>query len=75
MFLKVTLVFDVSRVMKSRKLTLHFISMYLILQRVGKVSYRVSLPPSLLNLHSVFHVSQLWKYISDMSHVIPFDHV
>ena len=29
------------------------------------------MPPNLSNLHDVFHVSQLRKYISDHSHVIP----
>jgi len=35
----------------------------------------VGLPPHLSNLHDVFHVSQLWKYVSDPSHVIPRDDV
>jgi len=35
----------------------------------------VGLPPHLSNLHDVFHVSQLRKYVSDPSHVIPRDDV
>ncbi|XP_006593061.1 uncharacterized protein [Glycine max] len=35
----------------------------------------VPLPPSLSNLHSVFHVSQLRKYVHDSSHVIELDNV
>ena len=35
----------------------------------------MGLPPHLSNLHDVFHVSQLWKYVSDPSHVIPRDDV
>ena len=42
---------------------------------MGNVAYRVALPPNLSNLHDVFHVSQLWKYISDPSHVIHMDDV
>lgn len=30
----------------------------------------MALPPDILNLHDVFHVSQLQKYILDTSHVI-----
>ena len=30
-------------------------------------------PPSLSNLHDVFHVSQLRKYVYDESHVIQVD--
>ncbi|MCI85764.1 putative retrotransposon gag protein, partial [Trifolium medium] len=36
-------------------------------------AYRIALPPSLSNLHDVFHVSQLRKYVSDPSHVIESD--
>ena len=35
----------------------------------------MGLPPHLSNLHDVFHVSQLRKYVSDPSHVIPSDDV
>lgn len=40
-----------------------------------KIAYRVALPPSLSNPHSVFHVSQVHKYVSDPSHVIQSDAV
>jgi len=33
----------------------------------------VGLPSHLSNLHDVFHVLQLQKYVSDPSHVIPRD--
>ena len=39
------------------------------------MAYRVALPLSLSNLHDVFHVSQLRKYVPDPSHVIPMDEV
>ncbi|MCI82238.1 putative retrotransposon gag protein, partial [Trifolium medium] len=32
-------------------------------------------PPSLANLHDVFHVSQLRKYVPDPTHVIESDDV
>ena len=35
--------------------------------------YQIALPPSLSNLHDVFHVSQLRKYVYDESHVIQVD--
>ncbi|MCI43372.1 hypothetical protein A2U01_0064609, partial [Trifolium medium] len=44
-----------------------------ILKRIGKVAYRIALPPSLSNPHDVFHVSQLRKYVWDPSHVIESD--
>ncbi|XP_014618129.1 uncharacterized protein LOC114371392 [Glycine soja] len=44
-------------------------------RRVGPVAYQVALPPSLSNLHSVFHISQLSKYVHDPSHMIELDNV
>lgn len=54
---------------------LRFISPYQILKRVGEVAYKVNLPLSLSNLHNVFHVSQLRKYVLDSSHVVRMDDV
>lgn len=70
MFFRVTLVTLVGRAFKSKKLTLHFISQFHILQRVGEVAYRVALPPYLSNPCEVLHVSYLRKYTLDPSHVI-----
>jgi len=74
-FLRVTHVTSVGRALKSKNLTPRFIGPFQISERVGTVAYRVGLPPHLSNLHDVFHVSQLWKYIADPSHVIPRDDV
>ncbi|CAJ2633285.1 unnamed protein product [Trifolium pratense] len=71
----VTSTTGIGRALKSRKLTSKFIGPYQILKRVGKVAYRIALPPSLANLHDVFHVSQLRKYVRDPSHVIESDDV
>ncbi|XP_070003095.1 uncharacterized protein [Nicotiana sylvestris] len=43
-----------------------------VLRRVGEVSYELSLPPSLLRVHPVFHVSMLQRYHADLSHVLDF---
>ncbi|XP_050886597.1 uncharacterized protein LOC127091902 [Lathyrus oleraceus] len=55
--------------------TVHFIGPYQILKKVGEVAYKFSLPTSLLNLHNVFHVSQLQNYVPDPSHVILMEDV
>jgi len=34
------------------------------------VAYEIALPPQLANLHPVFHVSQLRKYVFDPTHVL-----
>ncbi|XP_050875321.1 uncharacterized protein LOC127078954 [Lathyrus oleraceus] len=74
-FLIVTQVTGVGYTLESRKLTPRFIGLYQIFGQVGLVAYRVVLPPNLSNLHDVFHVSQLRKYVPDSSHVILMDDV
>jgi hypothetical protein len=43
------------------KLSPRFIGPFLILKHVGKVAYQVELPNLLVDVHDVFHVSQLKK--------------
>ena len=74
-FLRVTPITGVGRALKSKKLTPRFIGPYQILERIGEVAYRIALPPSLANLHDVFHVSQLRRYVHDPSHVVQVDDV
>src|SRR4051812_39182831 len=74
-FLRVTPTTGVGRALRSRKLTPRFIGPFQITERVGDVAYRIELPPTLANLHDVFHVSQLRKYIADPWHVIQVDDV
>lgn len=60
----------VGRALKFKKLSPHFIGPYQSTQKIGVVAYHVALSTSLSNLHDVFHMSQLRKYIHDPSHVI-----
>ena len=52
------------------KLSPRFIGPYEILERVGKVAYRLALPNSLEKVHDVLHVSQLKRYHAAASHVL-----
>ncbi|WJX94652.1 hypothetical protein P8452_76049 [Trifolium repens] len=74
-FLRVTPTTGVGRALKAKKLTPRFIGPYQILERIGKVAYRIALPPVLSLIHDVFHVSQLRKYTPDPSHVITPDDI
>lgn len=48
-----------------------YISPFEILEWIGKVAYKLNLPTSMDQIHNGFHVSALWKYILDASHVLP----
>jgi len=72
-FLIVNPVTGVRRALKCWKLTPRFVGLFEIVEKVGVVAYPIALPPSLSNLHDVFHVSHLQKYVYDASHVIEVD--
>ncbi|XP_070013968.1 uncharacterized protein [Nicotiana sylvestris] len=57
---------------KKDKLSPRFIGTFEVLWRVGEVTYKLALPLSLAVVHSVFHVSMLWKYHGDPYHVLDF---
>ena len=69
-FLKVMHEREVVKFGKQGKLALRYIGPFEILERVGTVAYRLALPPSLSGIHEVFHVSMLWKYTPDPTHVV-----
>ena len=60
----------VVKIGKRGKLSPRYIWPFEILERVGTVAYRLTLPPSLSGVHEVFHVSMLRKYTPDPAHVL-----
>jgi len=72
-FLRITPTTGVGRAIRSKKLSPKFIGPYQILRRIGPMAYEIALPLPLANLHSVFHVSQLRKYVPDPSHVLEME--
>ena len=69
-FLKVMPKRGVIKFGKQGKLSPRYIGPFEILERVGTVAYRLALSPSLSSVHEVFHVSMLWKYTPDPTHVV-----
>ena len=63
----------VMRFGRKGNLSPHFVGPFEILGRVGLVTYRVALPPSLPKVHNVFHISTLRKYVFYPSHVVELD--
>ena len=70
-FLKVSPWRKILRFGKKGKLSPRFIEPYEILEQIGPMAYRLALPPELAKLYNVFHVSMLWRYRSDGSHILP----
>jgi hypothetical protein len=50
-----------------------YIGLFLILQKLGAMAYKLDLPPSLVGVHDVFHVSQLMKCLEAPIDVIVND--
>ena len=69
-FLKISPMKGVTRFRKRGKLNSRFIGPFEILERIGKVSYQLALPPAMSGVHDVFHVSMLRKYVHDPSHIL-----
>jgi hypothetical protein len=55
------------------KLAPRYIGSFLILEKLGAMAYKLELPPSLVGVHDVFHVSQLKKCLKAPTDVIVND--
>ena len=68
-FLRVIPKIEVVRFGKHEKLSPRYIGPSEILERIGTVAYRLTLPPSMLGVHEVLHVSILLRYTPNPAHV------
>ncbi|XP_050878472.1 uncharacterized protein LOC127082278 [Lathyrus oleraceus] len=62
-FLKATSRLRLKGPFKLQKISLRYVEPYQVIERIGEVAYKLALPPSILEMHDVFHVSQLRKFI------------
>jgi hypothetical protein len=60
-YLKVSPIRELRRFKVKGKLSPRFIGPFKILERVGEVAYRLELTIQLVDVHDVFHISQLKK--------------
>jgi hypothetical protein len=70
-FLKVALWKHVIQFGMKGKLAPRYIFPFEIVQRIGHVAYRLSLPLHILNIHVILHVSLLWKAEINLICVLP----
>ncbi len=71
-FLRVSPTKGVFRFGVRGKLKPRYVGPFEILERIGPVAYRLALPPHLSDVHDVFHVSMLRKYLHDEAHVVDY---
>jgi hypothetical protein len=62
-YLKVSPIRGTKRFHVKGKLSMRYIGPYPIMKKIGKVAYKLELPPELTGVHPVFHVSQLRKCV------------
>ena len=60
----------VMRFRKKGKLSPRYVGPFEILKRIKAVAYKLELPLEFSNVHPLFHVSMVKKYLLDLSHVI-----
>jgi hypothetical protein len=53
-----------------RKLAPHYIGPFPIIEKCGSVAYKLDLPPSLVGVHDIFHMSQLKKCLKAPLYII-----
>jgi hypothetical protein len=72
-YLKVSPMRGLRRFKVRGKLAPRFIGPFEVLEKRGEVAYRLELPPQLLDVHDVFHVSQLKKFLRVPEEWLPME--
>jgi hypothetical protein len=72
-YLKVSPIQGMRRFKVKGKLSPRFIRPFLILKQVGEVAYQLELPDHLVDVHDVFHVSQLKKCLRVPEEQLPLE--
>ena len=69
-FLKVSPLRNVVRFGSTGKLAPRFVGPFPIIEKIGKMAYRVDLPERLAGIHNIFHVSHLRKCLHESAEVV-----
>jgi hypothetical protein len=60
---------------KGNKLSPRYTGPFKIVEKINDVAYRLELPDELSAVHPTFHISNLKKFVSDETVVIPVDEI
>ncbi|XP_070025392.1 uncharacterized protein [Nicotiana sylvestris] len=69
-FLKIFPTKGIMQFVKKGMLSLGYVEPYRIIQRIGRVAYKLELPPEMSLVHPVFHISILKKVVRDPSLIV-----
>jgi hypothetical protein len=72
-FLKVSPMRGVMQFGKKGKLSPRFVGPFEITQKVGRLAYRIALPPDLVGTHDIFRMSMLRKYIANPDVIVEYE--
>ncbi|KAK6140959.1 hypothetical protein DH2020_025298 [Rehmannia glutinosa] len=70
LFFKMAPMKGVMRFGKKEKLSHRYVGPFHITERIGDVAYRLDLPVSISQIHDVFHISMLRKYVANPCHIL-----
>jgi hypothetical protein len=57
------------------KLAPRYVGPFKVIDRTGEVAYQLELPPQLSEVHDVFHVSQLKKFLRVLEEQLPMEYL
>ncbi|GJT75548.1 hypothetical protein Tco_1042273 [Tanacetum coccineum] len=60
---------------KRSKLSPRYVGLFKVVERVGPGAYRLRLPQQLVDIHDIFHVSNLKKCLADVNLHVPLEEV
>ena len=72
-YLKVSPIRGTQRFQVRGKLAPHYIGPYQIIEKIGAIAYRLELPLEMVDVHDVFHVSQLNKCLRVLEEQAPME--
>lgn len=68
--IKIALMKGVMRFRKKGKLSPKNVGLYMVIEPISNVVWKLELPQEMTSVHNIFHVTMLKKYFPDPYHII-----